>query len=473
MKKDECKMKEPSFKVRGFNLCESILRHTPDQLRNFIRRMKHLQMNTLIVHYDYGWIRYKELILEETLKAGVEITLMTFGPRTFFSFTDWKPEWFAKQEEGSPFSSELECETHPCRYQPEGLEAFAFGAKQWLKSLPPQIKRVHMRAADGLHFCRCEKCRNLSDHEKWQPFVEKFVKAVFECRPDLEFETDIYVKRYNIPQNVSAHKKMHRIMYDTFYRHPHVPIGGESPNREAVYYAATEANPDATSPNQYHYNRLRDWCKCTAGKVYIHENAMGQALQGVFQHNTGVMLKDLHLYKQLGVQGVCYEAYEPGYSGFAENFEILAKAMLDLDSAKDYQPSELEQILRENPKMNCFCDDLKFPLRNYFSNSVELQHIEYFRQGFSASLPDTYRDYVKFAFEHEERFDPLFIGFFNAKWGEYKGALDFSRGSDEARYMLNHNKLWDFMEKIHLDKDPVKECKKLIFDLRENVLAAK
>jgi hypothetical protein len=88
-------------------------------------------------------------------------------------------------------------------------------------------------------------------------------------------------------------------------------------------------------------------------------------------------------------------------------------------------------------------------------------------------LPDTYRDYVKFAFEHEERFDPLFIGFFNAKWGEYKGALDFSRGSDEARYMLNHNKLWDFMEKIHLDKDPVKECKKLIFDLRENVLAAK
>ena len=46
--------KQP-FAVRGFNLCESILRHTPEQLRKFIRRMKVLRMNTLIVHSDYGW----------------------------------------------------------------------------------------------------------------------------------------------------------------------------------------------------------------------------------------------------------------------------------------------------------------------------------------------------------------------------------------------------------------------------------
>jgi hypothetical protein len=460
---------DATFKIRGFNLCESILRHTPDQLRRFIRRMKDLQMNTLIVHYDYGWNRYKEIIIEETQKAGVEIILMTFGPRTFFSFTDWKMEWFAKRENGKSFSDELECETHPCRFQPDGLEAFAYGAKQWLKSLPPQIKHVHMRAADGLNFCCCEKCRKLPDHEKWQPFVEKFVDAVLEQRPDLEFETDIYVKRYNIPENASAHQKMHRIMYDTFYRHPHVPIGSESPNYELVYYAATEKNPDALSPNQYHYNRLKEWCKYTTRKVYIHENAMGQSLQGVFQHNTGTMLKDLEIYKQLGVQGVCYEAYEPGYSAFEESFEVLANAMVDIEIAKDYQKTELEHFLHENKEMKYFCDNMNFPLKRYLKDDVTIKHVDYFRNGKISPSPDIYRKYINFAFEHEDSLDPLFIGIFNAKWGLYKKALDFSKASEEAQYMLGHAKLWDFMEKIPLAENPIQKTKFLILELSNKV----
>ena len=40
------------FSVRGFNPCESLLRHTPEQLRRFIRRMKQLNFNTIIIHYD-------------------------------------------------------------------------------------------------------------------------------------------------------------------------------------------------------------------------------------------------------------------------------------------------------------------------------------------------------------------------------------------------------------------------------------
>ena len=460
-----------TFKIRGFNLCESILRHSPEQLRSFIRRMKELRMNTIIIHYDYGWKRYKDIILEETQKAGVEITLMTFGPRTFFSFTDWKPEWFAKREDGVPFTNELECETQPCRFQPEGLEAFAFGAKQWLKSLPTQIKHVHMRAADGFNFCRCEKCCKLPEHERWQPFVEAFVDSVLEVRPDLEFETDVYVKRYNLPENTSKHKQMHRIMYDTFFRHPHTPLGIRSSNRKSVYYAAAENNPDADSPNQYHSNRLREWVATIPGRVYIHENAMGQSLQGVFQHNTGVMLKDLKLYQQLGIQGVCYEAYEPGFSGFEKHFEILADAMLDMERANNYQPTELERTLYRKQPMECFCDDIKFPLKRYLDDVTTLKHVDYFRRGWVAPEPQSYRAYVNFAFEHEKRFDPLFVGYFNAKWGQHKKALDFSRASEEAQYMLGHTKLWDFMEKIPLSENPIKKCKQLIIDLSENVIS--
>ena len=110
------------FPIRGFNPCESLLRHTPEQLRCFIRRMKRLKFNSIIIHYDYGWKRYKELILEECRRAGVEITLMTFGPRTFYRYTDWKPEFFAKKEDGGLFTEKLECETYPCRFAPGALE---------------------------------------------------------------------------------------------------------------------------------------------------------------------------------------------------------------------------------------------------------------------------------------------------------------------------------------------------------------
>ena len=89
------------FPIRGFNMCESLLRHTPDELRRFLRRMKSLNFNTVIIHYDYGWKHYHDIICEECRKSGVDITLMTFGPRTFFSLSGCSREHFAK--DGKPF----------------------------------------------------------------------------------------------------------------------------------------------------------------------------------------------------------------------------------------------------------------------------------------------------------------------------------------------------------------------------------
>lgn len=455
-----------AFKIRGFNPCESLLRHTPQQLRTFIRRMKTLNLNTLIVHYDYGWKRYHELIMEECEKAGVEIILMTFGPRTFLSYSDWKTDWFAKDLDGTPYTDRLECETYPCAQEKEALEAYAYGARQWLLSLPKQIRHVHMRAADGLMFCQCPKCRDLPDHEKWQPFVDIFAEAVQDVRPDLKFETDVYVKRYNIPKHSDSFKKMDTIMYDTFYRHTAFPIGSteDTINHEAVYCAATEKDPDAETPNAYHLNRLTQWCQKFPGKVYIHENAMAQSLYGNFQYATGTYLKDLQLYRKLGVQGVCYEAYEPGYAGFSKMFEILARAMNGEEI--EYEESELEKKIREKP-MWIFCVDPDFPLEEYVKDPVYLKHAQFIRQAWENLTADMYREFVNFTFEHEDLFDPLFIGYNVARSGMLSGALQFHDLSPEADDMLHRRKLWDFMEDIPLDQDPREVCRKLIFELAE------
>ena len=68
------------FAVRGFNMCESLLRHSPEELRAFLRRMKTLEFNTVIIHYDYGWRHYRDLILKECAENKIAVTLMTFGP---------------------------------------------------------------------------------------------------------------------------------------------------------------------------------------------------------------------------------------------------------------------------------------------------------------------------------------------------------------------------------------------------------
>lgn len=451
------------FAIRGFNPCESLLRHTPEQLRTFLRRMKTLHMNTIIIHYDYGWSRYRDLIMEECGKAGIEIILMTFGPRTFLSYSDWKPEWFAKKADGKPFTVRLECETYPCRFEPEALEAFEYGAVQWLKNLPPQIRHVHMRAADGILFCECEKCRKLPAHERWQPFVEIFTKAVLEHRPDLRFETDVYTKRYNIPSNRAPFHAMTDIMYDTFYRTQQFPLnsGKDLSTRESVLEAATEAVPDAPTAGLYHVNRLKEWTSAFPGKIYIHENAMAQSFCGTFQFGTGSFLKDMEFYRKLGIQGICYEAYEPGYSNFSEMFEILARAMNGEEV--DYTPSPVETAPR-NPGGR-FCIDPDFPLEKYFRDPFRLKQNQLYRRFWLDYSLDLYREYIQFAFENEDRMDPLFTGSFLSLYGIYLNKIRFRDLTEQKRDFLSRRKLWDFMEDIPSDQDPRKVCRSILESL--------
>lgn len=455
------------FKIRGFNMCESLLRHTPEQIISFIRRMKTLNMNTLIIHYDYGWNRYKEIIMDECEKAGVEITLMTFGPRTFLSYSDWDSKWFAKKEDGSNYNSVLECETYPCAFQPDVKEAYEYGAKQWLLSLPKQIHRVHMRAADGLNFCQCEKCRVLSDENKWQPFVDAFVRAAIEVRPDLEIETDVYVKRYSIPKNSESFSKMSNIMFDTFYRHSSFPIGSNRDvcNTNLLDYAMTYGEKTkAKTPNEYYLEKLTSWAEEFPDKVYIHENAMKQSFFGTFQYGTYSYLKDLELYRKIGVTGVCYEAYEPGYAGFSDMFEILARSMNGEEV--EFFETEIENEISRSG-MNLFCNDPSFPIEKYISDPFRLKNAQLYRRFWLEHSPELYREYVEFAFENKDKLDPVFIGFAIADFGVRWGKLKFNKLSDEAYRMLHTNKLWDYMEDIPLSEDPIKICSDLITELVE------
>ena len=453
------------FAVRGFNPCESLLRHTPEELRRFIRRMKSLDFNTVIIHYDYGWKRYRDLILEECRKAGVEITLMTFGPRTFFKYGNWKKEYAARKEDGSFFTEILECETYPCRFAPGALEAFEEGARAWLAELPPEIRRIHMRAADGRDLCRCPRCRVLPFQERWNPFVERFVRAVQEKRPDLKFESDVYTLRYDLPENRQVWEAMSRIMFDTFPRTPTFPLGSgeDRKSRGVIRKAYGSGNePEDLTANTAMLRKLEEWNRAFPGKVYIHENVMKQGYCGNFQYGTLSYLEDLKTLRTLGVQGVCFEAYEPGYGGFAGLFDLLAKAMKGEEVS--YTPCELDRIARERA-MDWFCDEPDVPLERYITDPLLLKSQQFYQKRVTGLSPAFFRAYVTFALENADKLDALFIGFVQARNHLRAGKVTFRNLSPEAEKMLRSRKLWDFMEEIPADEDPRAVCRGLIEEL--------
>lgn len=453
------------FSVRGFNPCESLLRHTPEQLRRFIRRMKQLDFNTIIIHYDYGWKRYKELILEECRKAGVEITLMTFGPRTFYRYTDWKKDFFARQSDGSFFTEKLECETFPCRFAPGALDAFEEGARAWLAELPPEIRRIHMRAADGMDFCQCPRCRLLVPEERWNPFVGRFVKAVLETRPDLAFETDVYVKRYDLPEDPAPFKAMDRLMFDTFPRTPTYPLGSAlditSKGTMRNFYGSGKEPEDLTC-NTAMLQKLEEWTKAFPGQIYLHENVMKQGYAGNFQYGTLSYLEDLKTLHALGVRGICFEAFEMGYGAFADLFELLARAMKGEEVA--YTPCELDKIIREE-NMPWFCSKPDFPLERYITDPLLLKGQQFYqRRCFDNSL-QYFRDYMQFALENEERIDTLAIGYGLGRSHIRSGKGIFKNLSPLAEKMLQSRKLWDFMEDIPDNEDPRAVCRNILEEL--------
>jgi hypothetical protein len=319
-------------------------------------------------------------------------------------------------------------------------------------------------------FCQCEKCRVLPDHEKWQPFVDIFAEAVLEARPDLEFETDIYVKRYLIPQNRVPYQQMQHIMYDTFFRSPIFPLGTQRDvfNKGNVKHAATEPNPDAETPNMYHMNRLREWTSAFPGKMYIHENAMAQGYFGVFQFATQAMLEDLKTFRQLGIDGVCYEAYEPGYKQFEDMFEILAKAMMGEEI--DYQPNELERAMNDKEYIGWFGRTPPEPwMLPYITDPRNLKLHQLIGAYNTDPCKQTFRNMLNFAVEHKDVLDPLYIADFHARGAMRRGLLDKNDLSEVAQDMLSRRKLWDFMEEIPMEDDPIKVCLGIVEEIIEKV----
>ena len=212
--------------------------------------------------------------------------------------------------------------------------------------------------------------------------------------------------------------------------------------------------------------KIREWNDAFPGKVYIHENVMKQGYRGNFQYGTASYLEDLKTLHALGISGILFEAYEPGYGAFAELFETLSRAMMGEEI--NYTPSALELLMRKK-NMEWFCSDPDMDLTPYISDPVLLKNQQFFQKRVSAPTLDWGRNYINFALEHSDRLDPFAIAFGIMRNGKLSGTFSFKTLSPEAERFLRSRKLWDFMEDIPEDQDPRAVTRAVVDELLQKV----
>ena len=450
---------KPRFPIRGINTVESLARHTPDQISQLIQHMARWRMNTVVVHRAYGYHRHADLIHQLCTQHQIDLKFYIQTSLLFLQNTD--PSLFARNPDGSLRTTELVGETRLCVSNPAALKAYRRGAEQFFRSDDvPANSSFILTDADGYLFCQCDKCARMKPYDQWMVIFEIAVDQAAQADKGISIEYLSYVWRYAIPTHAELFDRVDGIMFDTHQRFRWKPLNEshlESP------YSATEAQVDPRANdvplNVYLYDRLAEWRRRFPGKLYVFENLMIQGSISAPQPYTPQLLQDLDTYEALGIDGIIYEAFEPGIESFSRQMDVLSRALWD--RPLDYTPTPLEQLCLQaqgagavdydfknqfNVLSYVTLDDYDLPsvLRQSGYDDLLIEYLIRLRRFLKAKSFANYRNVIAFVTTHRVRFDWLMIAFNLARAipPEHRPWPD----DPKIQTFLTVDKLWDIME---------------------------
>ncbi len=441
-------MSTTPMSIRGINVCESLARHTPEQVERLLERMRQWRMNTLVVHPEYGYRGFERLIRRRCRELGLTLVHYVY---TSLAFLPGCPSLcFAKDEQGRPRTPQLACETRLCVHDAQGLRRFREGARRYYAQQVQDGDQVLLATADGALLCQCAACRKLNAVEQWQPLLEIAVDEARRGRR-LTLHFISYVRRFSLPRDMAVFSEIDAVMFDLHLRWRWAALGQDHPLSKVEEMEAAADPRAARAPiNRYLLDRLTEWRSAFKGQLYVFENLMMQSTMSCPQPNTGALLQDIATFRKLGVDGVVYEAFEPGIDSFAEQLGTLSRALQG--EAVEHVPDALEQAgvgdadiqHRAWPYLMAREYDGLALLARHLPDPVVLEHARRLRQYMHERTLANWQQVAGYAMEHRDRLDWLYIAFTLMKWlpAEHKPQV-----SDPAcqRY-LTVTKLWDFME---------------------------
>ncbi|OGV51608.1 MAG: hypothetical protein A2017_08405 [Lentisphaerae bacterium GWF2_44_16] len=451
---------KPEFSIRGLNPCESLKRHTKEQIIKLIDRMGRWRMNTIIIHSNYGFVNHKNTIVEECAKRGIEMTHYTYSNLSFMRGIE--NTHFAKDENGKPLYDNLECETRLCVNDKDALNKYAEGVKKYLGE-HSDYERMLFATADGRSLCLCPACRNKNAIEQWQPVFDVFFDTAYGKR---KLEMISYVQRFSVPADTSRISKLDSVMFDTHIRYPRTPLGVFHEFMKEGYDVEVKMDSRAARPvNLYLLDRIKDWRKSFSGKLYIFENLMIQGILGCPRPNTSVYLEDLKTFRKAGVDGVVYECFEPGIKPFLKCFDKIAAAMWNVNAV--YEKDNFEKAYLEDGASDTDpwavwpgCEKWDGVRSDYPMSELSVLYYKVIR----SPDKDNIFNMMDYVMEHENRedFDWLYILFTGMKKAFNMGFI--SPESEKEKQFLCMRKLWDFQE---LRQNPRQETINIIKSLME------
>lgn len=453
-----------AFSTRGINTCESLARHTPDELRRLIDSMGKWRMNSLVVHINYGWSRHKKLIIEECARRGIDLVFYVYTSMTFLP-PDAPVRWLAKRKDGTPYTSRVECETRPCVSEPEVLEAFQDGAREFFRTQVDPATRLIATTGDGYGHCRCPSCRALKPADQWHPLLERFVDAGREFAPAKELEALAYVQRLRPPGDMSLHRRLDGILFDDHLRNRWRSLGDEHPPRARHFEAEVDPAAAHAPTNVYLMDRLREWREKFDKRLCVFHNLQMHGALSCPQPSTSVLLEDLRRWRRIGVDGAVYEALN-GMTYFEDQLRILSDGLWD--PSITHEPTPLERWCSEHCPGGplFFLKQFDFPWDSFKHEFDEVlrAHMHNIREFYAGPSRESLRRAVEHMYVHSDRIDRLSISFRFLQMAHARH-LFADLTPAESRF-LGTNKLWDFMEPL---ADPIAETDALIQSLLRRV----
>ncbi|HEX7009649.1 MAG TPA: hypothetical protein VF184_06680 [Phycisphaeraceae bacterium] len=467
----------PRFAIRGINVCETLGRHSPEMVTRLIGRMARWRMNTLVVHHAYGYRRHAALIQRLCAQRGIDLIHYLQAPMLFLSDRD--AEFFAKTRDGRLRTPTLANETRLCASDPRAVDRFTVGLSHYLGGDHIQPgDRVVLIDADGYLFCECPACRCLPPHEQWAKLFEAAQDVVERLDKRLSLHYLAYVWRYRVPAQRRMIERLDGVMFDTHQRYRWRSIGQP---HDLTAYNQIESQADQRAQhlplNIYLHERLREWRRACAGELYVFENLMLHGSISCPQPYTPQLLADLDLYEREGVDGVIYEAFEPGIASFADQLGVLSRAAWSDRPA--YTSTRLERLccdLREEDCpayhfKNCFnvlsylttdrFDGLA-ALREHLNDPALWDYARYLQRFLRQRSPAHLEAVLAHVLAHRDRFDWMFIAFNLVR--AVQPPMNSSALPTILQQFLTCDKLHDLIEPM---ADPASTIAQVIEQLRE------
>lgn len=441
------------FDIRGIHVCESLSRHTPEQIQKLLRRLVQWRMNTLVVVPQYGFRKHEAHIRSFCRSHKISLVQYVYS---FLAFApDAKPDFFAVGKTGLPHFENMECQTRLCASHSGARKHFREGARRYLGENLETGDQIVLATADGLLLCECESCRSLDPVAQWQPFLEIAVEEIVRSGKQLVTHFIAYVGRFRPPEDMGIFEHIDRVMFDTHLRHRWTPLGIQHELGPAEPMEGRH-DPEALDIpiNVYLLERLKEWRRKYSGKLYVFENLMIQACFSLPQPNTGALLKDQETFRSLGIDGVIYEAFEPGIGAFEKQLGHLSRAMLG--GQEGYHSSELERICStiggSDTVRTRVLEYLYAPecqprerLLSYLGNPHLVELAIRLREYLIAPTLSKWRDLARLVLTRREEWDWIYIAY---RLATYLPIEERPKHLTPAQArMFSTPKPWDFLEK--------------------------